>query len=227
MTGDADMRLVVTGLKGQVAAALAERAAFDWPNVTVLLVGRPLLDLAQPGDVVGLFRSLSPDVVVNAAAYTAVDQAESEPDLAMAINASGAGAVAAAAYAVRASIIHLSSDYVFDGRQATPYIETDPVGPISSYGRSKLAGEKAVAAANPDHAILRTAWIYAAEGTNFLRSMLRLATNRPEISVVADQRGNPSYAPDIANIVFAIARNLRDNPGCTNLRGILHVAGGG
>lgn len=220
------MRIVVTGRTGQIVRALIERGAKN-SELTILPVGRPVLDLAEPDDVVSLFDELKPDVVVNSAAYTAVDQAESEPDQAMAINGRGAGAVATAARAVGAPIIQLSTDYVFDGTKAGPYVETDQVGPISVYGRSKLAGENAVASAHPDHVILRTAWVYAAEGKNFFLTMLRLAATRPEVAVVADQRGCPSYAADIADIIFTIARRLTVEPDRSDLRGIFHVSGSG
>lgn len=220
------MRLLVTGRSGQVVSALVEAAA-DQPGLTVLPVGRPDLDLAAPGDLAPLVRSLAPDVVVSAAAYTAVDQAESEPDLAFATNRDGAGAVAAAAAALALPVIHLSTDYVFAGTGTSPYREDDPTGPVSVYGRSKLAGEEAVAAANPNHAILRTAWVYAAEGRNFLRTMIRLAQTRDEVGVVADQRGTPTYAPDIAAAVIAVARNLLAAPERRDLRGVFHMTGSG
>lgn len=220
------MRLLVTGRSGQVVSALVEAAA-NQPGLTVLPVGRPDLDLAAPGDLAPLVRSLAPDVVVSAAAYTAVDQAESEPDLAFAANRDGAGAVAAAAAALALPVIHLSTDYVFAGTGTSPYREDDPTGPVSVYGRSKLAGEEAVAAANPNHAILRTAWVYAAEGRNFLRTMIRLAQTRDEVGVVADQRGTPTYAPDIAAAVIAVARNLLAAPERRDLRGVFHMTGSG
>jgi dTDP-4-dehydrorhamnose reductase len=220
------MRLLVTGLKGQVVTALMERAADD-PALTVLTLGRPEVDLAAPGDLSDAFRRLEPDAVVSAAAYTAVDAAETEQDLAFRINRDGAGAVAAAAAALGVPVVHLSTDYVFDGTKAAPYVETDPVGPTSVYGRSKQMGEEAVAAANPDHAILRTAWVYAAEGKNFLRTMLRLAATRPEIAVVADQQGTPTYAPDIADAVVGVARNLVAEPQNLDLRGVFHMSGSG
>lgn len=220
------MRLLVTGRNGQVARALVERAVTAG-GLVVIPVGRPDLDLAAPGDVTALFRRHAPDVVVSAAAHTAVDQAESEPDLAFATNRDGAGAVAAAAAALGVPVIHLSTDYVFDGTKAAPYTEDDPTGPASVYGRSKLAGERAVALAQPDHAILRTSWVYAAEGRNFVRTMLRLAEGREEIGVVADQHGAPTYAPDIGDAVMGVARNLLARPGDPALRGIFHMSGSG
>jgi len=150
------MRIVITGRQGQIARALFE--ADSALGVEVTTVGRPELDLAEPETIEPALRAASPDIVINAAAYTAVDQAESEPEIAAKINKAGAGAVAAAAKALGAPIIHLSTDYVFDGAKTSAYVEDDPVAPASAYGASKLAGEQAVAAANCDHLILRTSW---------------------------------------------------------------------
>src|SRR5262249_37039342 len=193
------MRIAVTGRQGQVARALSEAGmAID---VEVIMLGRPELDLAKPESIEPALRAASPDIVVNAAAYTAVDQAESEPEIAAKINKAGAGTVAAAAKALRAPIIHLSTDYVFDGAKTSAYVEEDPVAPTSAYGASKLAGEQAVAASNSDLVILRTAWVYAPYGKNFVRTMLALAETRQEVRLVADQWGCPTYAPDIADAI--------------------------
>ena len=151
-----------------------------------------------------------PDVVVNAAAYTAVDKAEAEEELADAVNGEGAGSVAEAAAKIGAPLLHLSTDYVFDGALDRPYREDDPTGPTGAYGRSKLIGEKRVAARCPDSAILRTAWVYSPFGANFVRTMLRLNETREEVAVVADQRGNPTSALDIAAALIAIARRIRE-----------------
>ena len=220
------MRLVVTGGQGQIATALAE-SALTAPNLTVIPLGRPTLDLATPGDVLALLRQIGPDIVISAAAFTAVDRAESEPDLAFRINEEGAGSIATAAAALGLPIIHLSTDYVFSGTKAAPYVETDKTEPLGTYGRSKLAGERLVALANPDHAILRTSWIYAANGQNFVRTMLRLASVNSEVSVVADQYGSPTYAPDIAQAIIEVAAHLLAEPRNAELRGIFHVCGSG
>jgi dTDP-4-dehydrorhamnose reductase len=180
------LRILVTGREGQVARSLIERSA-ALPDIELVAVGRPGLDLADPRSVMASIAAARPDIVVSAAAYTAVDRAEDEPDLAYAINAEGAGAVAAAAAHVGASVIHLSTDYVFSGEAEIPYVETDATDPQSVYGRTKLAGERAVAAANPHHVILRTAWVYSPFGANFVKTMLRLAAERDAVSVVADQ----------------------------------------
>jgi dTDP-4-dehydrorhamnose reductase len=219
------MRILVTGTEGQVARAIAERAAAH--RVTVTLLGRPELDLAAPDGIQDAVCRAGGDVVVNAAAYTAVDQAETEPDLALAVNGRGAGAVAQAAARMGVPVVQLSTDYVFDGSLDHPYGELDPVQPLGAYGRSKLAGEQAVATSNPDHAILRTAWIYSPFGKNFVKTMLRVAESRDEVAVVADQQGSPTNALDIADGVIAVCRNLVERPGEEQLRGLFHMAGAG
>lgn len=219
------MRILVTGRDGQVARALAERAGAD-PSIELVLVGRPDMDLADPGSVHLAIAAERPDVVVSAAAYTAVDLAEDDARVAFAVNAEGAGAVAAAAAEVGAPVIHLSTDYVFDGTKDGEYVETDPTAPCNVYGRSKLAGEQAVAATNPRHVILRTAWVYSPFGKNFVRTMLRLAETREEVSVVSDQWGNPTSAHDIADGILRAAATVRDSSSADHF-GIYHLAGGG
>ncbi|MCP3475567.1 dTDP-4-dehydrorhamnose reductase [Bradyrhizobium sp. CCGUVB1N3] len=216
------MRLYVIGTKGQVSRSLRELAAF----VSDLVIGfasRPELDLARPQSVARAITSFRPDIVINPAAYTAVDRAETEPDQAYAINRDAAGEVAKAANAIGATIIHLSTDYVFDGKKPGPYVETDQPNPQGAYGRSKLEGELAVAAANPRHVILRTSWIYAPFGHNFLRTMLKVGAERECVRVVDDQRGCPTYAPDIAASIVSIARRLRHWQ--QQYSGVTHLAG--
>ncbi|ATU94504.1 dTDP-4-dehydrorhamnose reductase [Phyllobacterium zundukense] len=219
------MRIVVTGREGQVVRSLVERAALH-PSVELLLLGRPELDLAQPETVFETISATRPDLVVSAAAYTAVDQAEDEPELAHAVNAAGAGAVAQAAADIGAPIIHLSTDYVFSGDGNEPYTEDDPTGPRSIYGQTKLDGEVAVAAANPRHLILRTAWVYSPFGKNFVKTMLRLAEDRDSVSVVADQWGNPTSALDIADGILCAADRLHTDRQFDAF-GIYHLAGTG
>lgn len=219
------MRIVVTGRLGQVARSLVERGPAS--DVDVLTLARPALDLARPSDLTDVLDALRPQAVVSAAAYTAVDQAESESALAHQINADGAGALARAAARLSVPIVHLSTDYVFDGTLDRPYREDDTPQPINVYGWSKWRGEQAVAAASPDHAILRTAWVYSPFGRNFVRTMLALAGSRDEISVVADQRGAPSGALDIADGIFDIIRNLLARPDDAALRGVFHMTGDG
>lgn len=220
------MRIAVTGHTGQVVTSLIERGAAAGHEIVPL--GRPELDLAtaSPASVARTIAMARPDVIVSAAAYTAVDKAESEPDLAYAVNAAGAGHVAAAAAALGVPVVHLSTDYVFSGTKLAPYEEGDPTGPQGVYGASKLAGELAMLAAQPNAAILRTAWVYSAFGGNFVKTMLRLAETRDEVGVAADQFGNPTCALDIADAVLAVAANLlrSDDP---MLRGVFHMTGSG
>lgn len=219
------MRIIVTGQDGQVARSLIERAALH-PSIEVLALGRPQLDLARPESVFAAIAAAKPDLVISAAAYTAVDQAEDEPELARAINADGAAAVAQAAAKSDAPVIHLSTDYVFSGEGDKPYREPDPTGPRSVYGQTKLDGELAVAGANPRHLILRTAWVYSPFGKNFVKTMLRLAETRDTLSVVADQWGNPTSAIDIADAVLHLADHLRTDPAFADF-GVYHLVGTG
>ncbi|TPN83172.1 dTDP-4-dehydrorhamnose reductase [Mesorhizobium sp. CU2] len=216
------MRLAVTGREGQVATSLIE-AARTRGDVEVVALGRPALDLARPETVLAALEAAKPDIVVSAAAYTAVDQAEDERDLAFAVNAVGAGKVAEAAAKLGVPVIHLSTDYVFNGAKDSAYVETDPTEPIGVYGASKLAGEQAVAAASSRHLILRTAWVYSPFGKNFVKTILRLAADRDELSVVADQWGNPTSALDIADAVLHAAARL----GHGAPFGVYHLAGTG
>jgi dTDP-4-dehydrorhamnose reductase len=217
------IRIAVTGSKGQVATSLIERAGKD---VEVVALGRPAFALEDRRVVLGEIEAARPDVVINAAAYTAVDKAESEEDQAVRVNGEGAGHVAEAAARIGAPLLHISTDYVFDGALDRPYREEDPTGPTGAYGRSKLIGEKLVAEHCPDSAILRTAWVYSPFGANFVRTMLRLNETREEVGVVADQRGNPTSALDIADALLAIAQRIRSDSS-PSLRGVFHVTGSG
>lgn len=217
------MRVAVTGKNGQVVSALQALASAE---LEIIALGRPELDLAHPETVWKALREAKPDVVVSAAAYTAVDTAESEQDIAFAVNRDGARAVAQAASDIGIPVIHLSTDYVFDGMKATAYVENDPTGPTSVYGRSKLEGERAVSDATDNYVVLRTAWVYSEYGNNFVKTMLRLSENRDEINVVADQFGCPTSANDIAVAVAAIARKLMEDSAAP-LRGVFHLSGTG
>jgi dTDP-4-dehydrorhamnose reductase len=219
------MRIVVTGREGQVVRSLLERAPRH-PGIGVVALGRPELDLLRPETIRASLAAARPDVVVSAAAYTAVDQAEDEPGLAFAINAEGAGLVSEAAAKVGAPVIHLSTDYVFDGQGEDVYAEDDIPAPRSIYGASKLAGEKVLSAANPRHLILRTAWVYSPFGKNFVKTMLRLADERDEIAVVSDQWGNPTSALDIADAILRAARSVYGSRGVGSF-GVYHLAGTG
>lgn len=217
------MRIVVTGKDGQVVTALKALATSD---IEVITLGRPEADLAQPQTLEAPLRAAQPDVIISAAAYTAVDKAESEPELAMAVNAKGPGELARLAAQLNIPIVHLSTDYVFDGAKAEPYVETDPTGPASVYGATKLAGEQAIATATPNHVILRTAWVYSPYGNNFVKTMLRLGETRDSLNVVADQYGCPTYALEIARALIEVAKRVAYDP-TPALRGTFHLAAQG
>lgn len=219
------MKIVVTGREGQVVHSLLERAS-QRPDLQVIALGRPELDLAKPATVRSAIEAIKPDLVVSAAAYTAVDLAEDEPELAFTVNAAGAEAVAEAAKACGAPVIHLSTDYVFAGDAGEPYVEADVTGPRSVYGSSKLEGERLVARANPKHIILRTAWVYSPFGKNFVKTMLKLAETRDALSVVSDQQGNPTNALDIADAIIQVADRLTVMPDFSAY-GVYHLAGTG
>ena len=219
------MRIAVTGREGQVVRSLIERGAELGHDIVP--VGRPELDLGgDPAAIHEALARVSPEAIVSAAAYTAVDRAESERDLAFAINERGAGAVARSASELGVPLVLISTDYVFDGSKPEAYVETDPTGPTGVYGASKLAGEQAVLGATDNAAILRTAWVYSPFSANFVKTMLRLASDRDEIAVVADQRGNPTNALDIADGVLRVAANLAasDDP---RQRRLFHMSAGG
>jgi dTDP-4-dehydrorhamnose reductase len=220
------VRIVVTGGPGQLVLSLAERGPLA--GHAVIAVGPPELDLSAP-DEKAIYTALAaakPDAIVNAAAHTAVDKAENERDLAFAINATGAGAVARAAARLDVPLVHVSTDYVFSGNKAAPYLESDETGPTGVYGASKLAGEDAVCASGADFVILRTAWVYSPFGANFVKTMLRLAETRDELGVVDDQCGNPTSALDLADAAIAVLTNLKVRPDPA-LRGLFHATGNG
>lgn len=218
-------RYVVTGLKGQVVQSLLENTK-KRTDVEIIALGRPELDLAMPETIAAAVEAARPDLIVSAAAFTGVDQAEIDREVAFTVNATGPAELARVAAALRVPIVHLSTDYVFDGSKPSPYVESDPVAPLGVYGRDKLVGERNVAAATENHAILRTAWVYSPFSRNFLRTMLRVAEAREEVQVVEDQIGNPTSAIDIADAIIAVGQNLLASNDRA-LRGIFHMAGTG
>ena len=213
--------MLVIGRNGQLARSLAERGG---EGVTML--GRPELDLAVPGSASAAIGVARPDLIVNAAAFTAVDLAEAEEPQATRINADAAGEIAIASRDLGVPLIHISTDYVFGGTATAPIDEGAETDPIGAYGRSKLAGEIAVRAATDDHIILRTSWLVSPFGKNFVRTMVDLGQQRETLSVVGDQHGNPTSALDLANAVFAIAAQLQAGDQ-TGLGQTYHVAGTG
>ena len=215
------MVILLTGKNGQVGFELARTLGSVG---TVHAHDRATLDLANPDALRAACRALKPDLIVNAAAYTAVDKAESEPQLAHAINARAPGVLAEEAKRLGAVLVHYSTDYVFDGTKRTPYVETDPVNPVNEYGRSKLAGEQAIGAVGCKHLIFRTSWVYGPRGKNFLLTMLALAKTREEIRVVDDQHGAPTTSAFLAQSTLQALRSI---PSQGVSSGIYHLTAGG
>ncbi len=213
------MKILVSGRDGQVARSLATRGpAIEW-----IFAARPDCDLAEPGSFAAAIAAARPDLVINAAAYTAVDRAEDEEALANRINADAAGEGAEAAARLGIPFVQLSTDYVFDGTGKRPWREDDPVAPLGAYGRTKAAGEVAVLSASPAHSVVRTSWLIGPFGRNFAKTMLRLAADRDAINVVADQRGCPTSTLDLADALIAFAGHAVAG----RAGGIWHLAGQG
>jgi dTDP-4-dehydrorhamnose reductase len=219
------MKILLFGKGGQVGwelqrslSPLGELIALD--NDSTELCG----DFTNLPGLADTIRTVRPDVIVNAAAHTAVDKAESEPELARTINALAPEVLATESAQLGAWLVHYSTDYVFDGSGSTPWVETDPTGPLSEYGRNKLEGEQLIAAANPRHLIFRTSWVYAARGGNFAKTMLRLAQERDKLTVINDQIGAPTGADLLADITAHAIRHLQQRP---QDGGLYHCVAGG
>jgi len=222
-------RILVAGKNGQVGFELQRRLARIG---RVIAAGREEMDLADPDSIRTMVRDSAPNLIVNAAAYTAVDQAESEPELALAINGVAPGILAEEAKRLGATLIHYSTDYVFDGSKPAAYTEDDAPRPISAYGRSKLAGEQAIQAVDLPHLILRTSWVYGTRGKNFLLTILRLAKEREELKVVDDQLGAPTWCQVIAAATGGILQDLgygqtKFRDACAGKRGIYNLTASG
>lgn len=218
------MTILILGKDGQVGLELQRSLSM---LDLVVACGRAEVNLEDADTLRRLVATLNPRLIVNAAAYTAVDKAESEPERAMLVNAQAVGVLAEVADRLGAWVVHYSSDYVFDGSKPAPYLEDDATGPLSAYGRSKLEGEVRLAAASPRHLILRTSWVYARRGANFARTMLRLAAERAAFDVVADQRGAPTAAEMIADVTAIVARVLLADVAADRLAGVYHLAPAG
>jgi dTDP-4-dehydrorhamnose reductase len=216
-------KVLVFGQNGQVARELAKLGAP--PGLELLFAGRERLDLGSGADPGDLISSEAPAAVINAAAYTAVDKAESEAEVAMRLNRDAPAAMAQACAAMGIPFVHFSTDYVFDGSKPEPYLEDDPIAPLGVYGASKAAGEAAVLAAGDRQAILRTSWVYSAFGANFVKTMLRLAQTRDEIGVVADQIGRPTWAEDCARGALRVAQAFLE--GELDSPKVFHLSGAG
>jgi len=217
--------ILVAGKSGQLAQSLLELAADD-RNLRIVAAGRPELDIEQPASIEQVVSSVAPAVIINAAAYTAVDKAELEPERCFAVNCNAAAQLAAAAWRLRVPFIHISSDYVFDGEKPTPYVEDDATAPLGVYGQSKLEGERAVLSAHPLAVTLRTSWVYSAFGSNFVKTMLQLAKSQPLVRVVDDQQGCPTSAHDLAVALLRIASELVAGPSDVSA-GLYHLSGSG
>ena len=218
------MRILLFGKNGQLGWELQRSLA---PLGEVVALGtndHPCADFRRPSDVAATVRALAPDVIVNAAAYTAVDTAESEPQVASVVNAVTPGVLAEAAAGLNAWLVHYSTDYVFDGTGSAPWREDDPISPLNEYGRSKLAGEENIRASGCRHLIFRTSWVYAARGGNFARTMLKLAQERDSLKVINDQHGAPTGADLLADITAHALRSALARP---ELAGTYHVAPAG
>ena len=210
------MRTLLTGSKGQLACCFRDRIPEDWE---LIATDSATLDITDAEAVRTMVKNFQPDAIVNAAAYTAVDKAEQDSEAAFAVNAEAVGNLAQAARDCHARFIHISTDYVFDGKGKTPYGETHFTNPQSVYGRSKVAGELLALAQNPDSTVIRTSWLFSEYGNNFVKTMLRLGRERDSLSIVHDQIGTPTYAGDLASAVIT----LLQQPNVT--RGIYHFGG--
>ncbi len=221
------MKILVTGRNGQVGGALAALLPQALPGNEIIAVDRAQLDLSRLEQVRDVMQTIRPDLVINAAAYTAVDQAEAEADMAMRINGEAPGVLAEEAKRLGAALIHFSTDYVYDGRKQGAWVEGDATAPLSSYGRSKLSGEQAIVAVGVPHIILRTSWVYGLTGKNFLLTMLRLAQTRDELGIVDDQFGAPTWSHTLAEATAAIVSKAGAPHQMAELSGIYHCCAGG
>ncbi len=218
-------RVLVIGKAGQVASALLN-AARQFGNLEIINLARPELDLQNSRNLAGAIAAAGADLVINPAAYTAVDKAESQADTSHQINTIAAGEIARGAAKIGAPIIHLSTDYVFDGSAARSYREEDPTAPLGIYGNTKRGGEIAVMEKNEQHLIVRTAWVYSPYGANFVKSMLKLGSERDELSIVDDQIGNPTSADDLAQALLQLSSQVCSKPDSATFR-IYHAVGRG
>lgn len=216
------MRILITGCYGQVGSCLTQQLSNN-ENITVRALDREYLDITNHDAVNAAVAEFEPSIIINAAAHTAVDKAEEEVDLSYAINRDGPKYLAQAAQSIGAAILHISTDYVFEGNKASEYLETDATSPQGVYGESKLAGEIAVAEACEKHIILRTAWVFGESGNNFVKTMLRLGESIDELSIVGDQFGGPTYAGDIADALIQIANRINQGAGIEY--GVYHYSG--
>ena len=204
------MKILLFGANGQVGTECA--LAFREMGYEVIALTRKEADFCQPDDIYNIVKTIAPSIVVNACAYTAVDKAETEPGTAKLVNSDSVGSLAKACAELNIVTLHISTDYVYNGKSLSPYREDDPVAPLGVYGQTKLDGETKVIVANPQHIILRTSWVYSAQGNNFVKTMLRLGSERTELGVVNDQFGCPTYAADIAKVLCELIVKIKQDP---------------
>lgn len=209
------MKILLTGASGQLGRCIQDRLPEGWQ---IEALGSAQLDIGNKAQVDEIVQAYKPDAIINAGAYTAVDKAESEPEAAARVNTLGPENLALAARDVGARLIHVSTDYVFDGQGTTPYLETATTNPLGVYGKTKLDGERAVLAALPEAAVVRTAWVFSEYGSNFVKTMVNLAEKRDALGIVSDQRGCPTYAGDLANAIISLLKAEADG-------GIYHYGG--
>ncbi|WP_282799985.1 dTDP-4-dehydrorhamnose reductase [Bombella apis] len=214
--------ILVIGRTGQLATSLRDQGGEH-----VVTVGRPEVDFAAPETLAAAIETYQPDIIVNAAAWTAVDLAETEQEGARQGNHAGPARLAEESARRGIPFIHVSTDYVFDGRKGTPYLESDPINPVTVYGRTKADGETAVLKAQPQSIILRTAWVYSAHGKNFVKTMLNAGAKNPHLRVVGDQRGNPTSSDDLAAVILGIIGTIRQTGWQDSYAGIYHATGAG
>jgi dTDP-4-dehydrorhamnose reductase len=205
-------KILVTGAGGQLGSEIGVLSK-HYPQFDFVFVDKDEMPLDEPEKIVPFITELHPDWCISCGAYTAVDKAETDQDLAYTINGDAVGAIASACKAVGAKLIHISTDYVFDGNSATPLKEGDPTGPINVYGASKLKGEQLAVQNNPETAVIRTAWVYSEFGNNFVKTMMRLMKEKPSLSVIEDQVGSPTYAADLAKVILQIVTAPQFVPG--------------
>jgi dTDP-4-dehydrorhamnose reductase len=219
-------KILVTGSNGQLGKEL-KHLGFSFPGFEFVFLSREDLPIHHFETVRNTFEAYQPEFCINCAAYTAVDRAESEPELAFQVNGEAVGVLAAVCHAHHCRLIHISTDYVFDGTAKTPYREDSPVNPRNVYGASKLEGERQAAQYDPDAIIIRTSWVYSEFGKNFIRTMLRLMEEKESVRVVNDQLGSPTYAADLALAILEIIQHLSARPAATGLGGIYHFSNEG
>ncbi len=219
------MNILVTGSQGQLGSEIQRKAESNSHHY--LFTDKEELDICRESEVRSFFENNSIDYIINCAAYTAVDKAEKEIDKALLVNATAPRILSEISHAYKAAILHISTDFVFDGRSCKPYVESDKTAPVNVYGQTKLEGETRLIKENPRHIIIRTSWLYSAYGRNFVRTMLKAGKEKKEINVISDQVGTPTYAEDLASVILTIVEKTIDQQSDANIWGIYHYSNEG